>query len=184
MSEFTISTRYADSLLGLAEEKNTLAETASDMQVVFDTLDASAELQRVLKNPIVKTDKKNAILEEIFSTKISPESLKFLKFILKKSREELLFDIIKRFLELHDEKLGIVNATIVSAVELSELHKTEVKQKLEKYTNKKIRSEYKLDKNIIGGFLVKIGDTVLDATISHQLNRLKDKFKFGSISLN
>jgi len=184
MSEFTISTRYANSLLELAAEKNNLTEIASDIKVVFDTFDASRDLQRILKNPIVKIDKKNAIIEEIFGSRISSVSLNFLKFILKKNREELLFDITKRFLELYDEKLGIINATITSAVELTDIHKSDVKAKLEKFTNKKIRTEYSIRKDIIGGFLVKIGDTVLDATISHQLELLKNKFKSGSILLN
>jgi len=184
MSEFNVSTRYANSLIELAEEKDNLPEIASDIRVVYDTLADSKELQRILKNPIIKLDKKNSILSELFTSKISVSTLNFLKFILNKRREELLFDITKRFLELHDEKFGIVNATVISAVELSEENKVYVKEQLEKFTNKKIRTEYKLDKNVIGGFLVRIGDTILDATIEHQLENLKKKFKFGNISYN
>lgn len=184
MSEFNVSTRYANSLIELAEEKNNLSEIVSDIKVVYNTLADSKELQRILKNPIIKIDKKNSILSEIFASQISVSTLNFLKFILKKRREELLFDITKRFLELHDEKFDVVNAAIISAVELSEENKVYVKEQLEKFTNKKIRTEYKLDKNVIGGFLVKIGDTVLDATIKHQLELLKNKFKFGNISYN
>ncbi len=184
MSEFTVSTRYANSFLGLAEEKYNLDEIASDIKIVYNTFASSKELQRILKNPVVKADKKESILEEIFASEITSTSLNFLKFILNKNREELLFDITKRFLELYDQKLGVVNANITSAVELTEAHKSEIKEKLEKYTNKVVRTKYSVDNNIIGGFLVRIGDTVLDASISHQLYLLKNKFKFVSISLN
>jgi len=184
MSNFTVATRYAESLMQMAEEKNLLEQISKDMESVRDTFKGSRELRNFLKNPVIDYGKKNSVLEEIFKANISDDTFKFIAFVLKKKREDILAEITERFLQLRDEKLRIVNASVVSAIELSDEQKESVKRELEKYSDKKVRLYYKLDKNIIGGFVIRLGDTVLDASLKRQLELLKEKFISGAVALN
>jgi len=115
---------------------------------------------------------------------VSDEILDFILFILKKNREDLLTMIIKRFLELRDERLGIVDAKVLSTIGFSDEQKKKLQQKLEEVIKKKIRITFKEDKNLIGGFIIKVNDTVYDASIKHQLELLKENFLKGNIQQN
>ncbi len=106
MNESKVSIRYANSLLSSASEKGNLEKVAKDMELVYGAINSSSELNRTLASPIVKPELKSSILEEIFKKKVSKETMDFLKFVVEKSREDLLESIVKKFLELRDQKLG------------------------------------------------------------------------------
>ena len=89
--------RYAKSLLELAKEQSVLEDCKSDIAAVVAICQESRELTLLLKSPVVKTDKKLAIINEIFSS-FSPLALAFINLITKKKRESLLLDIAERFL--------------------------------------------------------------------------------------
>ncbi len=93
--------------------------------------------------------------------------------LIDKGREDLLNDICNRFISLSDEKLNQVNVAITSAIELSDLQKNEIEKKLTNIINKNVIAGYKIDNKIIGGFKAKYNDTVIDASIQHQLELLK-----------
>lgn len=175
MSEFVIATRYANALMGISEEKNSFERIVEDIEFVNKTLMNSKDLKNVLQNPVVSSAKKSAIVTEIFSPHISDEVKTFLELIVKKGRENILLEISNRFLELCDVKLNRTKVQISSAVELSGEQKEKIAKKLEEITNKKIISEYKIDNSIIGGFKARFGDTVIDASVKHQLELLKKK---------
>jgi F-type H+-transporting ATPase subunit delta len=176
MSVFRISYRYANSLMLLAEEKNILQKISDDADLLFNTLSASKELRAVLKSPVVKSTDKKSLLEKIFKSKINTETDSFINFVVEKNREDILFDIFKEFLVLVDKKNGVVKAKVVSAVELNDQLKMKMVEDLEKKTNKKISANYKVDPDMIGGFIVRIEDTVYDASVKHQLNLLRKSF--------
>ncbi len=184
MSNINISNRYATALLELAEEKKSLKEIAVDVELVKNTLLGSKQIQLMLLNPVIKSEKKHQILTEIFKGRVSDEILDFILFILKKNREDLLTMIIKRFLELRDERLGIVDAKVLSTIGFSDEQKKKLQQRLEEVIKKKIRITFKEDKNLIGGFIIKVNDTVFDASIKHQLELLKENFLKGNIQQN
>ena len=122
----------------------------------------------------VKGDKKIHILEEIFKDSIGEKLFIFLKLVARKKRAGLLPEIIDEFQVLLDDKRGIINVDITSAVTLSEEQSNELLNRLEVYTGKKIRPRMALNEALIGGVSVKIGDTIFDGTISHQLQRFRE----------
>ena len=109
------------------------------------------------------------MLQKIFQEKM----FIFLKLIARKKRAGLLPEIIDEFQVLLDEKRGIINVDISSAVKLSDEQSSELVNRLEVYTGKKIRPRMSLDEGLIGGVSVKIGDTIFDGSISHQLQRFR-----------
>ncbi len=184
MGSYTIATRYANALLESSEEKNIFDSVAKDMELIFNTFDASKELRVAIANPILTEEKKIEILREIFGNKVGKDSLEFLFFVVKKGRDEIIYDILKRFIELRDEKLNIVKVLVTSAFELDEKQKEEIKRKLTDYLHKDVRMKYKVTPSLIGGFTVRVGDTVLDASVVHQLELLRNKFLKEDFSFN
>lgn len=176
MSVYRISYRYANSLMLLAEEKNIFKKISDDADLVFNTLKESKELRAVLKSPVVKIDVKKSLMEKIFENKISTETGSFINFVLEKNREDILFDIFKEFLALVDKKNGVVKARVVSAIDLNDKLKQKMVGDLEKKTNKKVSAAFSVDPNMIGGFIVRIEDTVYDASVKHQLSLLRKRF--------
>lgn len=184
MSDFKVSIRYATSLLETAKEKNILDVVSRDMELVYRTIEDNIQLKSVLASPIVKSPVKLSILTEIFQPVVSEDSMKFMKFIIEKNREDILHSIIKKFLELKDESLGIVNVNVVSAVEFTPEQELELRNKMEGFLKKSVRLNFKIDRQIIGGFIARVGDTVFDASLKHQLDLLKQQFIKGGASLN
>ena len=176
MSVYRIAYRYANSLMLLAEEKKLFKKISEDADLVFNTLYGSKELRAVLKSPVVKADIKKSVMEKIFEKKISNETLSFISFVLEKNREDILFDIFKEFLALVDKKNGVVKAKVASAIEFDDKLKQKMVVDLEKKIAKKVSAVYSVDSNMIGGFIVRIEDTVYDASVKHQLSLLRKRF--------
>ncbi len=184
MSEYKVSHRYASSLLDTAVEKNILNNVAADVELVNTVLRSSRPLAMAMSSPVVKPNIKLAILKDLFTSRVNPETMNFLKFVIHKDRENLLESITEIFLQLRDNKLGIVNVKVKSAVEFSGEQKEQFKNNLEKYLRKNVRLHFEIDQSIIGGFVAQVEDTVFDASIQHQLELLKKQLLKGSVSLN
>ena len=179
MADFRILHRYATSLLETALEKKNLDLITADIKTLVETFKKSRELQLMIESPVIRPELKLRILKEIFTNKISKDSIDFIEFIVLKKRENLLDSIGKRFLELRDEYLGITSAT-----EFSTEQKNVLKNKLEKILNKKVSLNFRTDQKLVGGFIAKVDDTLYDASIRHQLELLKKQFLTSEISLN
>jgi F-type H+-transporting ATPase subunit delta len=169
MSTLIASRRYASALLSAAEEGNFLDLIVEELQVIKGVLENSRDLVHALRSPLVKGDKKIHILEEIFRDSIGEKMFMFLKLVARKKRAGLLPEIIDEFQILLDEKRGVINVDITSAVPLSDEQVDELVMKLAAFTGKKIRPRMLLNEQFIGGVAIKIGDTIYDGTISHQL---------------
>ncbi len=179
-----VTNRYAKALLELAISENRLDEISKDLEFVFTEISSIRELTLLLKSPIVKRDKKKRIFKQIFQGRVSDTVSKYCEIIINRQRSDLLLDIIKRFFELRDDYLNIKNVTIKTAYEFEKKHLDELQKILENRLNKKVRLNIFIEKNLIGGFVVQIDDTIIDASLRHQLERLRKRFLFGSEKLN
>lgn len=176
MSNINITSRYAKALLVLAEEKKIFEEVAEDINLVYKTFSESKELRAVMASPVLRKDKKAEILKIIFQDKLRNDVFNFILFVVDKNREEFLYDIVKRFLEMYDHKMGIVSANVTASVSLNDTQLQQLSEGLQKFTGKKIKISSKESKDLIGGFIVRIGDTVIDASVDHQLELLRKEF--------
>ena len=176
MSLYRIAYRYAKSLLLLAEEKKILNNISVDAELIYNTIFVSKELRSVLKSPVVKLNIKKSLLNKIFENKICQEAMNFLDFVIEKKREDILLEIFKEFLLLVDKENNVINTKVVSAVALNDETKQSIIRKFENRTGKNIKVNYTLDPELIGGFIIKIEDTVYDASIKNQLQLLRKKF--------
>lgn len=184
MADIKVSHRYATSLLETAIEKNKLDKVSVDMLLLVDVLEENKKLQLALESPVIKPEVKSAVMREIFKEKFDSDSLSFIDFVIGKNRENLLYSIALRFLDLRDDHLGVAKVSVSTAYDFTDEQKNILKDKLEDILNKKVRLSFVQDKELIGGFIAKVGDTNYDASIQHQLKLLKKKFMVGGISLN
>lgn len=184
MIDTKVSLRYALSLFQLAIENKKLAVVAEDIDLLSSALNSHKELRMVISSPIIKPELKLSIMDKIFAGKISAETNSFVKMVITKHREALLESICEKFNEQKYEYLGIANAEVSIAYELSDNQLNEIKEKLSSILSKKINVSVKIDKEIIGGFIARVGDTIYDASVKHQLEVLRKKFYSGNIAQN
>ena len=179
-----VANRYASSLLDIALEKNILDTIYKDVILIIDTFDASNELQRTIVSPVIKPELKISILDELFSKKIGKDTLGFIHFIINKRREEILYSVAKRFIELRNEHLNMVELDINTAFALSKDQESLLLKKFEGILKRKIIPNFKVDDKLVGGFVARVGDTVYNASMKHQLELLKKELIQGGLSLN
>lgn len=179
MKNTRVARRYAMAFMTAAEQQKNIDGTAKDLDFIGKTLRESREFQLLVASPIVSPGKKRAVFNEVFGQRVGKETLRFINLLLSKSRETILPDLIEQFRELHDEKLGIVNVEVRTMVELGYAQEKDLRVQLERITGKKAKLRFVIDKAIRGGLIVRIGDTVFDASVSHQLERMRERFVMG-----
>lgn len=167
--------RYAKSLLEFAIERNELPAVAADMDLISNTCKKSKDLRMMLKSPIISSDKKLSVIQKIFGGEIGTISLNFLSLITKKNRESILPQIASAFTNAYRAHLGIVSAEITSVVPLSEAERTKAKAFV-KALGKEVELVEKIDKDIIGGFIIRVDDKQYDASVVSRIKALKTTF--------
>lgn len=171
------TSRYVKSLLDLAIEKNALEEVHRDMLLFSDTVSKSRPLELLLQNPIIRHEKKLAVLKGLFSGKVNSLTMAFFDIITRKNREPILASIAREFHNAYNEYRGIGKATVTTAIPLDERLRAEIENLVRKYSDKKqIELKEIVDPDLIGGFILKVGDRQVDASIKSKLKILKVDF--------
>ncbi|MFP8488048.1 ATP synthase F1 subunit delta [Gracilimonas sp. Q87] len=170
------SGRYAKALLELAEEQNVLEQTLEDVLFIKETIDGSRDLLIALKSPVIKPEKKVAILEEIFGDEVGELVHKFITLIARKNRQSMIDEIANSFIEVYNDHVGIIEAKVSVANKLTDEQLDKVKSRLAEVTGKKIQIVEYVDEDLRGGMAIKIADTVIDGTVKHKLEQLEDVF--------
>lgn len=176
MLDTVVAKRYAKSLLGLAKEMGVLKEVNEDMKLFASVCNENRELPVLFRNPIVPSDKKLAILKALFSQKMNKLSLSFFEIVTNKGREKFLFDIAKAYTEQFKVLNGILTAEISSASGLDDSLRAKVFEMLKDSNNSEIELHEKIDKDLIGGFILRVGDKQYDASILSDLRKLARQF--------
>lgn len=167
--------RYAKSLMDLAIEANQLDEVRKDLKLMAATIKDNRELERLLESPVVKNDKKIQVLTSIFSKHIGKTSMAFLKLVTEKNRENQLKHILAAFEEQYKEHKNIYTAVVTSASGLDQKTRQSVLDLVKNQLKGEVELVEKIDKNTIGGFVLRIGDTQVDRSVSSELNNLKKR---------
>lgn len=176
MSEITVATRYAKSLIDLAKEQNSLEAVSADMGLFVQTIKANAQLEAVLRNPIIPLDKKVKILDAIFGDKVDKVTIAFFNLMVNKGRAEILYPTALEFVNQYDVFKNIIRATVISATPLSDANRTQVIAEVKHIANGEVILTEKVDADLIGGFILTVGDRQIDASVSGSLTRLKKDF--------
>ncbi len=182
MKNTRVARRYAQALMMTADSPEAVDAIAGDLERIGKPLETSRELRLFVASPIVPIEKKKRVFQELFGSRVGSTTLSFLELLTEKQREGLLPDVIEQYHALRDERYGIVTVDVAGAIEITPQQQQRLAEQLERYTRKKVRLRFSIDKALQGGLRVKIGDTVLDATIKHQLELLREKLAHGQLS--
>ncbi len=177
MSEFRVASRYAKSLIELANEKGILEQVYSDMQLLSNVISQNRDFQLLLTNPIVKPEKKLAVLNGVFQGKVQELTLAFFNILARKKRESLLEFVPASFEEQYNTLNGIVKAKVTSAYPLTDALRAQLGGKLAAEYGQKIILEEIVDPSLIGGFILTVGDKQIDSSVKKSLRKLKNEFK-------
>lgn len=179
-----VASRYAKSLLQLATEKGQLEKVFADMQYVQSVCAGNKDFVTFLNSPIIKTDKKVAVLKAVFSGGISDMSLNFFNILANKRRESYMGDIAKSFIAQYKEQKNITTAVITSATGIDAGARAKILELVKQNTKGEVELVEKTDKNLIGGFVLRIGDKQVDVSIARKLNELRKSFSENPNTIN
>ena len=178
MSVLRIATRYAKSLIELAEEKGKLDKVLADVES-FNEVCQNRDFELMLKSPIIPGEKKEKIFDKLFTGKYDELTMAFLKILLKKGREPLLADIASAFVEQFKKKKHISSVKLTTAAKLGESAVETIRKKLleSSATDDNVELQTVVNPDLIGGFMVEIEDKLYDASVAHKLSLLKKEFR-------
>lgn len=174
MEGLKVAGRYAQALIELADEKKATDAVLNDMELLVSTTNENKDFHVFLNSPLIKSDKKNSIFDKLFG-EFQDISIQFIHLLTKNKREMILPIIAEEFIAKLNEIRGIVPMTITSAKKLDDAVKTKILDKLNQNIKGTIQLTEKLDESLIGGFVIRMGDTRIDASIAHQLNEMKQR---------
>ena len=179
-----ISRRYSIALYKAADNLKKIDVVARDSNDILNLLKSSNKLSLFFSSPVIRKDKKIMVVKDLFEGKISEITFNFIKLLIVRNRENIISYILNDFLELKNEKEGVIDVTIKTAVELNKTEESKFKKKIDDYTKLRCIPSYQIDKDLLGGFTVQMKDTILDASIQRQLQMLKNRFKETETIIN
>ncbi len=171
-----VAARYAKSFIDLAIEQGSLEQAYIDMKYIADVCASTHEFVIFLKSPVIKTDKKQIVLKEIFNGKLSKVTDSYIHLITAKRREIYLAEIAHEFIEQYKTKNKILTAVVTTASGIDDSIRKQVMEIVKGVTDSAVVLKEVVDKDIIGGFIIRVGDKQVDASIARKLNSLKRSF--------
>lgn len=173
MNESLITVRYAKALYELAIEEKKEIAIQNDVETLLESVSKSEEFSAFLENPLIKGSEKARIINSLFKGRIDPISLNFLHLLIENKREECLGGICRYIIRLIKQKSGIQDAVLTTAQKLPEKHKKEIFEFVTKKFKLNLDMQEKIDPEIIGGYILRIEDQQIDASLKNQLNKIK-----------
>lgn len=169
-----ISKTYGDALFELAVEKQCEDDLFAEAETVLKALVDNPDFSRLMTHPKILKEEKLKILEEVFQERVSDEMTGFMEIVIKKDRFSEMEEIFRYFISRVKEYKGIGVAYVTTPLGLNEIQKANVKERLLATTSyKQMEIHYRVDEELIGGMVIRIGDRVVDSSVRTKLEELK-----------
>lgn len=168
---------YAQALLDVVGEMVDAEEIVNQSLSIAKVLMDNEDYLKFLETPTVKLDKKLEYIDEAFKEAVSPYVLNFVKLLVKEKRIRQIMGIVKEFKDLTFAKLGISEVFVTSAVPLTEAQTQRLVEKLEKQTNNRVNLICSVDKSLLGGLVIEIGNTQIDSSVKSRISEIESYLK-------
>lgn len=173
-----LARRYAKSILDLSIERGQLEDVYKDMVFLQTLCRVSRDFVGLLRSPVIPEEKKIKIWDIITTGKISALTTAFFKLLLSKDREANLPEIVTAFIGQYKDYKGIRTVKLTTATPVSAQVKQTILEKVRgNVTAKEIELDTEVNEALIGGFILEIGDKMVDGSIAFELNRIKQQFE-------
>lgn len=168
--------RYAKALMQLAQKQNKLDTIYNDVKLIHSAVQENKDLAAMLQNPLIKGEKKEAVLNAVFSGKVDELTVKFIQQLVAQGRENILALVSNDFIDQYNTLKNIARVSVTTPAPLTDALRAQVIEKITKeYNLAQVELEEKVDESIIGGMILRIGDRQLDASVRRQLNDIKQE---------
>lgn len=184
MSDIIVARRYAQALYEEAEREGITEQVDADVETIRASLEASRDLVLLFQSPVISREKKSNVVEALFGERLQATTLRFLKLLIAKRREDTFPSVVQAYRELRDQQLGIVEVHTRVFAPMSESEEKSLVAKLENMTGSRVRLNTTVDTSLLGGVVVRVGDTVYDGSVRHQLATLREQMALGSFASN
>lgn len=167
--------RYAKAIIDTATDSGKATQVNEDMRTILAAMQESQELTEFLSSPITANDLKISALTEVFA-KVQLETKSLFRLLQENKRFEILGAIAQQYIQLFDERNGVEVARVTTAIPMDAQLEQKVLAKVATITTKKVTLENIVNPEIIGGFILRIGDKQYNASVAHRLQELKREF--------
>jgi len=174
-----LARRYSQALFNIASETS-LDSVDNDLRELTKLVEENEEVKSVLLHPHISVTEKKSVMDKLLGEDFGATTRHFLYLLIDKKRESLLPFIQSEFTRLADEARHVVEAKVASAIALSASQLDDLKQALGRKTGKDVRIVSEVRAELIGGILIQLGDSVIDGTIVHALNRMRRDLRRSS----
>jgi F-type H+-transporting ATPase subunit delta len=172
MAVARVASRYAKALLSLAEERGELDAVAKDLALLEEVVAGNRDLELMLQSPLVKADKKHAVLEAVFGPHLSALTNAYLRILVQKGREGLIKDLTAEGNNQLRQMRNIQVASVTTAVPLDDALRDRILAQVAKIHEGDIELTEHVDADILGGYILQMGDRMIDASVKRQIRAL------------
>jgi F-type H+-transporting ATPase subunit delta len=174
MSRDTIvAKRYAKALFEVAAERNEVARVEEDLGLVLRVIRDYPEYGKLLEHPNIDAKTKVNMLKQAFHGKVTDAVFNTLQLLVERRRESVLTELVNAYVKIANDALGQAKATVYTPFPLTEQEERDIAETFGRMVGKKIRVEPVIDRSLLGGLQVRIGDRLFDGSLSGKLERLQ-----------
>lgn len=177
MSGYRIAVRYATSLLSLAIDHNKVEDVKKDIEQFTNLCRKNRAFTLFLRNPVIPNHRKSAILKKLFEKKFDPLTMDFVDIVTRKNRENYLVEIAALFIDKYREYKGIIIARLQTSVKFNDSEKAKLIHIIQDNVghDKTIEINEQINKDLIGGYVLTIGDRQIDDSVLNKLKFFRQK---------
>lgn len=170
-----VANRYAQALFEVGEESGKSDVFNEELKAIVGILIDNKDFYEALKSPLIQKYEKKTLLENVFSNNVNIEILNFLSILVDKDRISMIDKIYEGFKALLNKKNNIIEAVAITAVSIKEEILKQLEDKLSDMTKKTVILRNEVNKNVIGGVLIRLGNEEIDGTVKGRLEKLKEE---------
>ena len=168
-----VGDRYAESLFDLAKEENKVTQYLDDIKLVGEVLDSDPQIVQFFNHVLIENEKKIQLLDQSFKGNVDQYVLNFLKLLVQSRRIRYIDDIVKSYIKLSNQYLGIEEGMIYTPYELTDQQIQDIEKAISQKENKKVTLKVSIDPSLLGGIKVQISNRIYDGTIKNKVEMLK-----------
>ena len=175
--ETVVAKRYAKALFEVAQGAGAVSQVETELKLVVGTVEGDAEFKKFLSYPNIDATAKIGLVKKAFEGSVSPAVMSTIELLIARGRQSIFAELLEAYVKIAGEVLGQADATVFSALPLTESELAHTAESFGKLTGKKIRLQNVIDKGLLGGIQVRIGDRLYDGSLSGKLSRLEKSLK-------
>ena len=183
MAELSVVRRYARALFDTANRSSQVDQVEADLKTVDGVLRTVPRLQRALRAPTISSVRKKELLNHTFGTRVGPLTLKFLTLAITRRREDILSQVYLEYQRLSNELRNILPVEVTAAVPMTDAERDALVAALNRRTGKQVILKVSIDPRLLGGVVLRMGDTIIDGSVRNKLLQLRSQLSAGRPTL-